>query len=70
VKRKFIGRFISSFNSLQSIASAFVSYKIKEINIFDYLEALEAVDMPCVEDILNNHFIEENAALSVIQKED
>lgn len=69
VKRKFIGRFISSFNSLQSIASAFVSYKIKDINIFNYLEALEAIDLDYIQGILNNHFIEDNAALSIIQKE-
>lgn len=43
VKKKFIGNFISGFNSLEFIANVFVAYYHKNINIFDYIKVLREI---------------------------
>lgn len=45
VKKKFFGDFIQGFNSVEFIATSFVSYYHKNIDIFDYLKALEDVKL-------------------------
>lgn len=43
VKKKFLGDFIQGFNSVEFIATSFVSYYHKKIDIFDYMKALNEV---------------------------
>lgn len=43
IKRKIIGRYISSFNSLQNIANSFINCYMKEIRFFDYLDIVESI---------------------------
>ncbi len=64
-KRK--GRFISSFNSPQAMANAFISYDMKGINVFDYLDILDQITFEEVTEIFNKHFVIEHASLSVIR---
>ena len=66
VKKKFMGEFISGFNSLEFIASNFVSYYHKNINIFDYLNVLEEITMEDVTKRLNSFFDFSRNATSVV----
>jgi len=48
IKRKIIGRYIASFNSIQYIANSFINCYMKGINFFDYLNIVESIT---IEDI-------------------
>ncbi|MGB4568996.1 MAG: peptidase M16, partial [Tepidanaerobacteraceae bacterium] len=68
-KKKYTGEFISGFNSLEFIATNFVSYHHKNINIFDYLKVLEEITMQDVTERLNSFFdFSRNATSLVIPK--
>ncbi len=56
VKKKYIGEFIQNFNSLEFIATSFVSYHHKNINIFDYMKVLQEITMEDVAKRLNSFF--------------
>lgn len=65
-KKKYIGDFVQGFNSLEFIASAFVSYHHKNINIFDYLKVLKEITLEDVEDRLNTFFDFSRHATSLV----
>jgi len=67
IKKKMIGRHLSSFNSTQYIANTFVSYYMKGINLFDYLEVLEKMEFKEVEDRFKEHFNMDYSILSVVK---
>lgn len=67
VKRKAIGRYLSSFNSVQYVAGAFVSYFMKEMDLFDYLVLLEEMTPEYVEETLRRHLTAEHEVLSVVE---
>ncbi len=67
VKRKAIGRYLSSFNSVQYVAGAFVSYFMKEMDLFDYLEFLEEMTPEYVEETLKRHLTTEHAVISIVE---
>ena len=69
IKRKFTGRYIASFNSLQSIASVFTDYYIKGINSFDYLDVLETISPDYIKEVFDDHFDTNNAIISIIESE-
>ena len=66
VKKKFTGEFISSLNSLEFIASTFVSYYHKNVNFFDYLKVLEEITIDDVTKRLNTFFDFSRNATSVV----
>ena len=66
VKKKFMGGFIQGFNSLEFIAGSFVSYNHKNINIFDYMKALQEITLEDVTDRMNGFFDYSQHATSVI----
>ncbi|KXZ39540.1 Predicted Zn-dependent peptidase [Alkalithermobacter thermoalcaliphilus JW-YL-7 = DSM 7308] len=65
-KRKKIGKFLKSFDSIEFIANNFISYHFKGINITDYLEAVKNIKFEDVINRFNNHFTEENCVISII----
>ncbi|MBN2261034.1 MAG: insulinase family protein [Clostridiales bacterium] len=52
IKRKIIGRYISSFNSIQYISNTFINYYIKGINFLNFLSIVESIS----EEEVNNAF--------------
>lgn len=69
VKKKYMGEFIQGFNSLEFIATSFVSYHHKDINIFDYLKVLQGINMEDVTKRLNSFFdFSKHAISSVMPK--
>lgn len=70
-KRKKIGGFLKSFDSIPFIANNFLRYKFKGINFLDYLDVLNKVQKSDVEKRLNEFFIEEQSVISIVkQKKD
>lgn len=67
IKKKTIGRYLSSFNSIQYIANSFVAHYMKGIDLFEYLEVLKEIDMDYVETVFNDHFDSENYTVSIIE---
>jgi len=56
VKKKFLGDVIQGFNSVEFIATSFVSYHHKGIDIFDYIKALDEVRFEDVTEKLRSFF--------------
>lgn len=67
IQKKMVGRYLSSFNSTQYIANSFVSYYMKGIQLFDYLEILENITVEDVNSRFREHFNMEYAVLSVVK---
>ena len=65
IKRKMIGRYISSFNSIQYTANTFSNYYLKGINLFDFLSIVESITIEDVNHILEIE-IKEKMTLSVV----
>lgn len=69
VKKKFLGDFIQGFNSVEFIATSFVSYYHKNIDIFDYMKALEDIKFEDVVGRLYSFFdFSRHAASTVMPK--
>jgi predicted Zn-dependent peptidase len=66
VKKKFMGEFIQGFNSLEFIATSFVSYHHKNINIFDYMKILQGITMEDIIKRLNSFFDSSKHATSIV----
>lgn len=66
VKKKFLGDFIQGFNSVEFIATSFVSYYHKNIYIFDYMKALEDIKFEDIVIRLDSFFDISRHAVSVV----
>lgn len=67
IKKKTIGRYLSSFNSIQYIANSFVAHYMKGIDVFEYLDVLKEIDLEYIETVFRSHFDEENYTVSIIE---
>lgn len=66
IKKKMIGRHLSSFNSTQYIASTFMSYYMKGIELFDYLETLENITFETVVERFEEHYDLNYSTVSIV----
>lgn len=66
-KKKKIGGFMRSFDSIENIANGYLSYHFRGVNILDYYQRLQAIDIHDLEERLIDHFDEEMRVLSLIQ---
>ncbi|MCH4890211.1 insulinase family protein [Acidaminobacter sp. JC074] len=67
IRKKMIGRHLSSFNSTKYIANTFVNYYMKGIELFDYLEILENITFDEVEDRFLEHFDLQYSTVSIVK---
>jgi predicted Zn-dependent peptidase len=65
-RRKMMGEFLKSFNSLEFIANNFLAYHFRRINFFDYLNVLQKVTLEDINRRLHEHFSVDNMARSLI----
>lgn len=65
-RRKAMGEFLRSFNSLEFIANNFLAYHFRKINFFSYLDVFQSLTLDDVNDRLREHLAEDNMARSVI----
>lgn len=68
IKKKMIGRYLSSFNSIQYVANTFISYYMKDVNLFEYLEILNEVDLEYITREVREHFEEKFSTLSIVKE--
>jgi predicted Zn-dependent peptidase len=67
LKKKMIGRHLSSFNSTQYIANTFMNYYMKGIELFDYLETLQSIEFKQVESRFLEHYDLNYSTTSVVE---
>ena len=66
-KRKMMGEFLKSFNSLEFIANNFPAYHFKNINFFEYLEVMQDIKLEEINVRLQEHLDFKRMACSVIK---
>jgi len=66
LKRKKIGEYIRSFNSLESVGVMFVSLFFRDIGLFEYLERLERMNYEELRTHFNMFFDDYQSSLSMI----
>ena len=66
-KKKKIGGFLKSFDSIAYIANNFLSYRFRGINFLDYLEVLKEISFEDVEDRLNDFFYQDQSVISIVR---
>lgn len=67
IKKKHFGQLISYFNSIEFIASNFINFVFKDINILDYPQAIQDMDFERVQQRFAEHFNTDNFATSIIK---
>ncbi len=66
-KKKMVGDFFKSFNSLEFVANNYLASYFQEINMFDYLRILKNISKEETEERLQQLFTPENYAISVVE---
>ncbi len=67
IKRKAMGRFLRSFNSLEFVANGFVASHFLRFGFFDYLPALDAVRLEDLHARLETQLDEARSAVSILR---
>ncbi len=66
LKKKTTGQHISSYNSVEFIANTFTAYYFKGINIFDYIEVLNDLNIDDVNSRFLKHFDIDKSIISIV----
>ncbi len=66
IKRKHIGRYARSFNSIDNICNLQLDFLTKNMDLFELMDSLNNVTKEELETSLNNKLVKENCVLSVI----
>ena len=61
-----IGKFLRMFNGIERMGNNFIANVFKDINVFDYPEICDEVQLSEVANRINKHFTKENMAISII----
>ncbi len=65
-KKKKIGSYIKSFDSIEFIANNYLSYFFKGMDILEYYEVLKAIDIKSLNNRLKEHFDLDMSVISII----
>lgn len=66
-KKKKIGKFLKSFDSITYIADNFLNYMFRGINFLEYLEVLKEIKLEDVLERLNVFFREDRSVISIVE---
>ncbi|WP_139488913.1 EF-P 5-aminopentanol modification-associated protein YfmH [Brevibacillus dissolubilis] len=66
-KRKKIGQFLRSLNSIEFIANQFTNYKFNDIDLFQIVPTLESIKQQDVDQRLREHFNFDQMAVSIVR---
>ncbi len=66
VKKAFFGSYLRSFNNVETIGNLITRYILSGINIFDFSEVFESVDLEFANCVFAEIFNEDNMAMSVV----
>lgn len=67
IKKKALGRFLRSFNYVESPAMHLLMYHLSGIDIFDFPEAVKSISREDLEKRLGEHFKRKSSAVSLIE---
>lgn len=67
LKKKNLGSFLMSLNSVEFIANNFVDLYFDDFNLLDYLEVLEEISMDDVIERFMEHFTPDSMVLSIVE---
>lgn len=67
LKKKNLGSFLMSLNSMEFIANNFIDLYFDDFNLLDYLEVLEEISMDDVIDRFTEHFTSDSMVLSIVE---
>ncbi|WP_425446976.1 EF-P 5-aminopentanol modification-associated protein YfmH [Dethiothermospora halolimnae] len=67
VKNKMMGYYIMDFNSIESVASSFISKYYNGASILDYLSIIEDITLNDIMERLNEHLTADNYTLSIVK---
>ncbi len=70
IRKKMIGRLVSSANSVQYVASGFVSYLMKGLNLFEYIKSVGETSPEEGLEYIRESFKDEHIALSIVKQEE
>lgn len=70
IRKKMIGRLISSANSVQYLSSAYVNYFMKGLDLFDYIRSVSETSHEYGLNYLRETFMEDHIGLSIIKQEE
>ncbi len=65
--RYMLGKYMRQFNSVERISHSFISVYFKGVSMFDYLNVYDKISFKYVNEVLHDHFKQENLAMSVIR---
>ena len=68
-KRRFLGNFISAFNSLEYIASNFTHYRFYDFDLFEAVDLIASVDQSAVEERMAEFLDTERHASFIVEPE-
>nr|WP_314277190.1 pitrilysin family protein [uncultured Peptostreptococcus sp.] len=66
-KKKKIGGFLKSFDSIGYIANNFLSYRFRNIDFLDYLEVLKEISFEDLVERLDEFFYQEQSVISIVK---
>ena len=69
MKRKLLGRFVASFNSLQSIASNYTFKKMRGFDLFEQVEAFNKLSYDDIQSSVKNFYNLSNSSMSAMIKD-
>ena len=67
IRKKMIGDYISTFDSLRSIGQNFVSYYFNNMDIFHELNMINEITLADLEERFEEHFSLDNHAISIVK---
>jgi predicted Zn-dependent peptidase len=67
IKKVIYGRFLRSFNNIDSLANKFTFNFFKDINLLDYINVYKTIELKDIKERLKEHFNIDNMVLSVIK---
>ena len=65
-KKKKIGGFLKSFDSIRYVAHNLLSYSFRGINFLDYLEVLKSIELEEIDARLREFFKEDMSVISIV----
>ena len=69
MKRRALGNYLASFNSLEYIANSFLSHEFNGTSILDFPQILEEITVDEINEMLNDGLDLKNSAVSILLPE-
>jgi predicted Zn-dependent peptidase len=66
IKKAFFGTYLRGFNNVETIGNMVTRYILAGINIFNFADVFDTVDVEYITEVFNEIFTEENMAMSIV----